>query len=163
MNFLELGLAIGGPELGGPVDRRVLSPSVQMWLEYFPNAEIYGFDISDFSHMQHPRFHFVRGDASSEDDIRRLAGSAPEFHIIIDDGSHASYHQQLALKNLFPKLAQDGLYVIEDLHWQPPTYETRLPALPKTGDFLTTYFEQRTYLPNRVFRPKTRASLQRTC
>ena len=35
INFLELGLAVGGPEVGGPVDREVASPSVRMWSRYF--------------------------------------------------------------------------------------------------------------------------------
>ena len=51
---LELGLARGGPEapIGGAVERHCGSPSVAMWIEYFPNAAIYGFDISDFAHLE---------------------------------------------------------------------------------------------------------------
>jgi hypothetical protein len=66
INFLEIGLAVGGPELGGPADRHVASPSVQMWLDYFSRAHIFGFDISDFSHHEHPRFTFVRGDCGHQ-------------------------------------------------------------------------------------------------
>jgi hypothetical protein len=91
INFLEMGLAVGGPEIGGPIDRQVDSPSVRMWAEYFYNAKIYGFDISDFSHMNHPRFKFTRGDSGSEQDIRRLSAVTSHFDIIIDDASHASY------------------------------------------------------------------------
>lgn len=140
IRLLELGLAIGGPEGGGPVERKVFAPSIAMWLEYFPNAEIYGFDISDFSHLRNPRFHFIRGDLGAEADLARLAASAPAFDIIIDDGSHASYHQQLALAHLFPRLAPGGLYVIESLHWQPPISGTSLPAVPRTADLLQDTF-----------------------
>lgn len=146
--FLELGLAVGGPEVGGPSDRQVISPSVQMWLDYFPRAHVYGFDISDFSHMQHPRFTFVRGDGGSAQDMERLAGAAPGFDIIIDDGSHASYHQQMAFKHLFPKLRPGGTYIIEDLHWQSPTYEGKPIPLPKTRDFMTKFFEGGEYIQN---------------
>ena len=53
--FLEMGLAVGGPEVGGPVERLVESPSVQMWLEYFSDAIVFGFDISDlFPHQTSP-------------------------------------------------------------------------------------------------------------
>jgi hypothetical protein len=107
-NLLEMGLAIGGPELGGPIERRVMSPSVQMWLDYFPFANIYGFDISDFSHIDHPRFTFILGDSGSAADMQRLSQSAPHFDVIIDDAAHASYHQQLALKYLWPKIAPGG-------------------------------------------------------
>ena len=150
INFLELGLAQGGPEVGGPVDRTVASPSVQMWLEYFPRAHIFGFDISDFSHINHSRFTFVRGDGGVEEDLRRLAESAPAFNVVIDDGSHASLHQQLALKALFPKLADDAIYIIEDLHWQSPTYEDGAIMIPKTAEFLIEYFVRGHYVENSI-------------
>jgi len=150
INFLEIGLAVGGPEVGGPVDRQVVSPSVLMWLDYFSIATVYGFDISDFSHMRADRFHFIRGDSGSAEDLRRLASAAPHFDIVIDDASHASYHQQLAFKHLFPRVASGGLYIIEDLHWQSPQYESILPRVPKTGDFLTSYFEDFIYTPNNI-------------
>ena len=136
IKLLELGLAIGGPEGGGLVERKVSAPSIAMWLEYFPHAEIYGFDISDFSHLDHPRFHFVRGDLGSRDDLLRLAQVASHFDVIIDDGSHASYHQQLALNYLFSRLSQGGIYIIEGLHWQPPLFENTLPNVPKTAQLL---------------------------
>jgi hypothetical protein len=136
IRLLEIGLAVGGPEGGGPIERRADAPSIAMWLDYFPNAEIYGFDISDFSHVRHPRFHFIRGDLGSREDLVRLAAMAPQFDIIIDDGSHASFHQQLALNCLFGRLAPDGLYVIENLHWQPLAFQAALPAVPKTGMLL---------------------------
>ncbi len=149
-DFLELGLAVGGPEIGGPVDREVDSPSVKMWLEYFPHAHVYGFDISDFSQIKHPRFTFVRGDGGSSVDLQRLANAASGFDVIIDDGSHASYHQQLAFKHLFPKLRPGGTYIIEDLHWQSPIYEGKPIPLPRTRDFMVGLFEKDEYIPNEV-------------
>jgi hypothetical protein len=148
INFLEIGLAVGGPEVGGPVERKVTSPSVEMWLSYFPNAHIYGFDISDFSHVKDARFTFVRGDAGSEADLARLAETAPALDVIIDDGSHASHHQQLALKMLFPKLSPGGIYIIEDLHWQSPAFEGVLPKVTKTAEFLQDFLEGGKYTKN---------------
>jgi hypothetical protein len=150
INFLELGLAVGGPEVGGPVDRQVDSPSVRMWLEYFPHAQIYGFDISDFSHIKFPRFTFVRGDSGSAEDLERLANSTSGFDIVIDDGSHASYHQQMAFRFLFPKLRPGGTYIIEDLHWQSPEYEGKSIALPRTRDFMIEFLEGGKYLQNEI-------------
>ena len=71
--------------------------------------------------------------------------------MILDDASHASYHQQLAFKILFPRLSPDGLYIIEDLHWQSPFFENQLPAVPKTASFFDTYFETGVYLTNPLF------------
>jgi hypothetical protein len=150
LNFLELGLSVGGPELGGPVDRTVGSPSIQMWLEYFPKAHIFGFDITDFSHIHENRFTFVRGDCGSQDDLNRLAETAPHYDVIIDDAPHASYHQQLAFKVLFPRMAKNGLYVIEDLHWQSPYYENRLPRVPKTAEFLCSFFMNNIFIENEL-------------
>lgn len=159
--FLEMGLAVGGPELGGAIDRTVTSPSIKMWLEYFSSAHIHGFDISDFSHMEHPRFTFIRGDSGSVADLERLAASAPSFDIIIDDASHASYHQQLALKILFPSLTSGGLYIIEDLQWQPRLMEKELPPIPTTARFLNAYFERAEYLENSLFSEAEMVDLKR--
>ncbi len=146
----EIGLAIGGPELGGPVDRKVASPSVAMWQAYFPEAHIYGFDISDFSHLATPRFTFVRGDSGSEADLRRFADIRDGFDVIIDDASHASYHQQLAFRVLFPRLRPGGLYIIEDLNWQSPAYEGVLPSVPRTADLLYNFMINDIYIENRL-------------
>ena len=147
ITLVEMGLARGGPEAGGPVDRQVVSPSVRMWADYFPLAQIVGFDISDFSHMRMDRFHFVRGDSGSRGDLMRLAAAA-QPDIVIDDASHASYHQQLAFDVMFPVLKPGGLYIIEDLHWQPRAFERRLPKVPKTGTFLIDFFERGVYRAN---------------
>ena len=48
LNFLEMGLFIGGPEHGVDKDRVTTDlPSIKMWLEYFPKSHIHGLDISD--------------------------------------------------------------------------------------------------------------------
>ncbi|MEQ8268840.1 MAG: hypothetical protein RH982_16720 [Parvibaculum sp.] len=138
-NLLEIGLAIGGPELGGDPGREVVrSPSVEMWIEHFPHARIYGADISDFSKLDYDRFTFTQVDCSKPEDVRRILGLGVKFDIIIDDASHASYHQQVTLANLFPALKPGGLFIIEDLHWQPGEYERSLPQVPKTADWLAT-------------------------
>jgi hypothetical protein len=149
IKMLEIGLAMGGPEtVQGSADRQVDSPSVRMWLEYFPKAEIVGFDISDFSQIKHDRFTFIQGDLSNEGDYDKLVGLDSNFHIIIDDASHASPHQQMAFRHLFDAVVPGGLYIIEDLNWQSPVYESGL--VPKTADFLISYFEKGEYLPNQI-------------
>ena len=119
-----------------------------MWLSYFTRARIYGFDITDFGHMQDPRFTFVRGDSGQPEDLRRILAASREFDIIIDDASHASYHQQCAFKELIGAVRPGGLYIIEDLHWQSPHFENSLPQVPKTWDFLKSYFVDGEYVEN---------------
>lgn len=142
--FLEMGLQIGGPEHGESADRKTTDlPSVRMWLEYFPAAHIHGLDVSDFAWFSDPRFTFHRVDMDDRAKIATAAKAMPEFDIIIDDASHASHHQQNAFLELFPKLKPGGLYVIEDLRWQPESYEKK--GITKTADLFRSFSEHRAF------------------
>ena len=111
------------------------APSLAMWSAYFPQATIFGFDINDFSAVEIERCRIFRGDMGSREDLHRLIGdSGGMFDIVIEDGSHASHDQQIALATLWPALRSGGLYVIEDLTYQPPELE-RAGAV-KTLDLL---------------------------
>ncbi len=109
INLLELGLCGGGPEVGEPVDRVVNAPSARMWLEYFPAAQVFGFDISDFSHIRHPRFTSLRGDLGSDDDLARIAAAAPGYDVIIDDASHPATALRWTLHHRGSALAVTGV------------------------------------------------------
>lgn len=136
--LLEVGLCIGGPEVeGGFTDRDVVdAPSVKMWREYFPGARIYGVDISDFSRFENDWFRFVQADCGDPAQLARVAELGVAFDIIIDDGSHAAFHQQQTMLSLMPLLKDGGCYLIEDLHWQPTDYTATLPAVPDTHTLL---------------------------
>lgn len=163
IDLLEMGLAIGGPELGGDVDRNVTaSPSVNMWLEYFPGAHVTGFDISDFSTIQHDQFTFVRGDSGKRADVERIRALGRAFDVIVDDASHASYHQQLGLAVLFECLKPGGLYIIEDLSWQPASIEQTLPAVPKTAQILAEFLATGRLPPTNAISPAEAAKLERS-
>ncbi|XYD08971.1 hypothetical protein R1A27_29220 [Methylobacterium sp. NMS12] len=137
---MEVGLNIGGPELGGSASRKVQDvPSVKMWQEFFPRSHVLGVDISDFSDYQNDHFTFFRADCGNIDDLKRVVSTAPQCDIIIDDGSHASYHQQTTFIELFKIVKGGGIYVIEDLDWQPTEYEAKLPRVPKTRDLLRDF------------------------
>lgn len=137
VKLLEMGLAIGGPELGGNIDREVpRSPSVDSWLSYYHDVSLVGFDISDFAHLEQENFTFVRGDSGRREDLERLLDLGP-YDVIIDDASHASYHQQLALAVLFRSLKPGGLYFVEDLSWQPSSIEAEMPPVPRTAAVLS--------------------------
>lgn len=111
------------------------APSLEMWSAYFPNATIFGFDINDFSSVQIERCKIVRGDMGSREDLTKLVNERNgPFDIIIDDASHASHHQQIALGFLFPYLNPGGLYIIEDLTYQPSDLERN--DIPKTLEIL---------------------------
>lgn len=146
ITFLEMGLLIGGPEHGIDADRETTDlPSIRMWLDYFPKARIHGLDVSDFSWFTHDRFTFHRCDMEDRAAIRdAIATVRPAPSIVIDDASHASHHQQNAFLEIFPRLESGGLYVIEDLRWQPDTYEKK--GITKTAALFRSWLDERRFV-----------------
>ena len=138
INFLEMGLLIGGPKHGIDKDRKTEDlPSIRMWMEYFTKAQVHGLDVSDFSWFKHDRFKFFRCDMDTRENINEASKSMPDMDIIIDDASHASHHQQNAFLELFPRLNSGGLYIVEDLRWQPRMMEQK--GITKTADLFQIY------------------------
>lgn len=133
ITVLEIGLA----RKRDRNDPRVTCPSLQLWSEYFPHANILGFDIDDFSMVHLPRTKIFRGDQGKPEDLLKVVAEFPQLHIVIDDGSHASFHQQTSLRTLWKYLAPGGIYAIEDLDVQPPELERSLPCRATTRDLLT--------------------------
>ena len=100
LRLLELGIFKGA--------------SLQMWQEYFPQAEIFGVDIEEHcSQYADERIHILQEDLSNTDAVSRLKDIRPQ--IIIDDASHMTSHQILALFTLFDVLPSGGIYILEDL------------------------------------------------
>jgi SAM-dependent methyltransferase len=102
---LEVGISRGG--------------SIAMWLEFFPNAEIYGVDVSekDLALLKklkkNSRVHLFFEDAYKKKFVNKLKGL--KFDIILDDGMHDVPSWQKFLK-LYPSLlAKDGILMIEDV------------------------------------------------
>ncbi|TIP03555.1 MAG: class I SAM-dependent methyltransferase, partial [Mesorhizobium sp.] len=80
-----------------------------------------GVDLTDFSQFNNERFKSFVCDQSKLEDLRSVAAKLEpgSLDVIIDDGSHASFDEQLTLREFFPLLAEGGWYFIEDLDWQP--------------------------------------------
>ena len=101
--------------------------SLRMWAEYFPDAEIYGLDISPDALVNEGRIHSYecdQGKISSLMRARELVGSC--FDLIVDDGSHQPEHQILSAIALWPCVGMGGRYVIEDV-WNPAEVAPFLP------------------------------------
>lgn len=104
IRLLEIGVQNGG--------------SLETWADYFWDAtEIIGIDTD-------PKC----GELEFEDDrIKVIVGDSKEveiegeFDIIIDDGSHTAQDIIANFNRWWPKLANDGIYVVEDFHtqWMP--------------------------------------------
>jgi hypothetical protein len=136
IRILEIGLVHGQTQetMHDRLDE-IGCPSLRMWAQYLPLASVFGFDIVDFRSLSEARIRIFQGDQSKPEDLANLVAQAGgAFDVIIDDGSHASHHQQIALAYLFAHLAPGGLYCIEDLHYQPTDLE--LPGISTTREFL---------------------------
>jgi hypothetical protein len=107
-NLLEIG--IGGyefPERGGA--------SLRMWADFFPNANIVGFDFYDKSKIKKQKHVKVyRGDQGNEEQLMGVHMHEGPFHVVVDDGSHMCAHQVKSFEVLFPHMPDGGIYIIED-------------------------------------------------
>jgi hypothetical protein len=134
------------------------APSLEMWASYFPQAEIFGLDLNDFSTARADRYKIFRGDAGSRADLNRFVEvSGGEFDVIIDDASHASHHQQIALGVLFPHVRPGGLFIIEDLSWQPSSIE---PPNSTTTQSLLRHLETNGTFPSQFITDRERTYLE---
>jgi hypothetical protein len=123
-NFLEIGVFFGS--------------SIKMWNEYFQNATIYGIDTfeglqgnghtfknadsyyKDWKQNKPTNVELIKMDQSSRDELKTFVeyckGNNISFKVIIDDGSHLMYDQQISFFYLWELLDDDGIFVIEDIH-----------------------------------------------
>lgn len=110
--------------------------SLQMWKHYFgPHAHIYGVDINEeCKQFEEEQVQIHIGDQENREFLRDLAQHIPRIDILIDDGGHTMKQQIATFEELYPLIAEDGIYIGEDLHtsyW--PAYGG---GLRKKGSFI---------------------------
>lgn len=97
--------------------------SHKAWLEYFPNAQVFGIDIfsrimpKDVPILKHPRMHYLVGDSTNpeiKEQIRR-EWKGIKFDIIIDDGLHTPDANRKTFENLMMFFSDKFEYYIEDV------------------------------------------------
>lgn len=109
INILEVGIFKGD--------------SIKAWLEYFPNATIYGIDIftriktEDIEVLKDPRVKWLKADSTNASIATKIKSEWPRirFDIIIDDGLHTPEANAKTLENLYPLLKKNGRYYVEDV------------------------------------------------
>lgn len=91
-------------------------PSVNMWLEFFPNAHIYGFDKQKLK-SNDSRFTFMEGEQGRMKhhcEFGQIVGTEIDF--VIDDCSHRGPDQLLSFLYFWPRIKKGGLYICEDMN-----------------------------------------------
>jgi len=93
--------------------------SLRMWAEYFPNAQIFGTDITREYELpgmlDHPNITTHLVDQGKRADMLKYAEDHGPWDVIIDDGSHRQDHIMITLGCMFRYLKPDGLFVVEDV------------------------------------------------
>ncbi|MFL2911899.1 MAG: class I SAM-dependent methyltransferase [Opitutales bacterium] len=102
--LLEIGVCHGG--------------SLQMWSHYFgKGASIHGLDINpNCKAVEKNGVSIHIGDQTDRDFLSEVLHQMDTPNIIIDDGGHSMKQQRISFDYLFPKLAEGGIYLCEDLH-----------------------------------------------
>lgn len=107
INLLEIGV-------GGDEDPRKGGGSLRMWRAYFPHGRIYGIDIHDKSLHNQRRIKTFLGSQTDPIFLDKVVREIGKINIIVDDGSHMNEHVLFTFSQLFPHLADGGVYAIED-------------------------------------------------
>jgi hypothetical protein len=104
VTMLEIGVSKGG--------------SLKMWQRYFgPYATIIGIDIdARCAKSESPGIHVRIGDQSDRAFLGSLIDEFGVPDVVLDDGSHQMQHVLATFEFLYPQMASDSVYLVEDLH-----------------------------------------------
>ena len=104
VRLLEIGVSHGG--------------SLQVWKRYLgPQAQVHGLDINpQVAAIDDEDLKVHIGDQSDPGVLDRILAETGGFEVVIDDGGHVGADQIASFEHLFPRLADGGVYICEDLH-----------------------------------------------
>jgi hypothetical protein len=89
--------------------------SLRMWRDFFPNAHVYGVDISEEAMFEEDRITTFLMDTRSEKDMKRLIETiGSDIDLVVDDGPHDSTSQIATARMLLP-LLDKAIYIVEDV------------------------------------------------
>lgn len=89
-------------------------PSVNMWLEFFPSAHVFGFDKQNLK-IDNERVTLFEGDQGRI--YHHMQAAEPigwDIDFVLEDCSHRASHQLLSFLFFFPRLKNGGIYICED-------------------------------------------------
>lgn len=108
VRLLEIGV-------GGYGFKTVGGASLRMWAEYFASGHVFGLDVAEKRLDLGARVTVLEGSQADTAFLTGVGRQHGPFDIVIDDGSHVPAHIVTSFDALFPHLAEDGVYAIEDV------------------------------------------------
>lgn len=119
--------------------------SLAMWLDYFPNAEIFGFE-NDLNYIDvarnncnSDRIKFLQLNVKDKNSmIDAFQEAKVQFDLIIDDTTHQFEDQIKIINAVYPFIKPGGMLIIEDIfkRYNEQDYINRLePILDQFQDF----------------------------
>lgn len=104
INILEIGISHGG--------------SLQLWKKYFGDkVNIYAIDINtQCKKLEEEQIKIFIGSQENEQFLQQVFQELPDLDIVIDDGGHTMNQQIISFENLFLKVKEGGIYLVEDTH-----------------------------------------------
>ena len=113
--------------------------SINVWLEYFPNATIYTIDTfgrippEDLPMLKDPRVSYAKLDSTAPECYAHFKKLGQTFDFIIDDGLHTPEAQRLTFENL---IEFTNTYYIEDV-WDLDNVKMNHPWIKSHADDFT--------------------------
>ena len=123
LNYLEIGLGTLQPEIpstfvGNPSHYPDYKPAgcLRAWKEYFTGEDvnIYGIDVAEDCMIEGDNITTFLGSSMDSDFCDKELADV-KFDIILDDGLHTADGQIHTFRNLFNRVKNGGLYIIEDI------------------------------------------------
>jgi cephalosporin hydroxylase len=104
ITVLEFGVMHGG--------------SLQLWREYFgPRARIIGVDINpECKKFEDEETEIFIGDQGDAEFLKRLADDIGPVDVLIEDGGHHAHQQLATFRAFYPRMTENGCFIVEDLH-----------------------------------------------
>lgn len=146
MNLVEVGIGTMIPDAYCTMKGYVPSHyrpggSLRAWRDWLVNAHVFGVDFAPDTQFSEARIATVQGD-SRDPNICNLLDDAGAriFDVVVDDGSHKDDDQLRTLLTLWPHLAADGIYFIEDIPAPAVATNGLQPGGPLLSSLPTTHW-----------------------
>lgn len=113
-------------------------PSLKMWLDFFPNAHIFGFDAQDLK-IDHDRVTIHKGQQGRiKHHIEFSQQIGWDIDFVIDDCSHRPTDSLLSLLFFWPRLKKGGIYIVEDVQ---AVIQDEYPEWMRTENYFPQYID----------------------